>query len=157
MWRNFQRCLRNDTRLVPLSTPRRYVWMHAQGIPHWLSLPTQHASPPIGFWCPNAMNDPPVSNPVVKLASMTHNAFKATLTFNTTVMPPPCTIQPSLPPPEPPPIDVVPGEGHVGTVGTHNIFLWGRLQMIRTSLAPARPPHLLSFWLMIQGISILIV
>jgi hypothetical protein len=37
MWRTFQNCLRNDIRLVPLSIPRRYAWMHAQGIPRRLS------------------------------------------------------------------------------------------------------------------------
>jgi hypothetical protein len=63
------------------------------------------------------MNDPPVSIPVVKLTSMTQNSSTAMLTFDTTVLPPPCIIQPRLPPPEPPPIDVVPGEGHDGDGG----------------------------------------
>jgi len=82
------------------------------GNPTPVELTNSARVPSIGFWCPDAMNDPPVSSPVVKLTSMTQNASPATLTFDTTVLPPPCTIQPCLPPPEPPPIDVVPGEGH---------------------------------------------
>ncbi len=44
----------------------------------------------------------------------------------------------------------------MATVDTRYIFLWGRLQMIRTSLTPARPRHLLSFRLMMHGIDMLI-
>ena len=45
MWKNFPRCLKNDIRLVPMSTPRRYARMHTQGIPRRLRSPAQHASP----------------------------------------------------------------------------------------------------------------
>ena len=83
--------------------------------------------PSVGFWCPDAMNDPPVSIPVVKLTSMAPTASTATLTFDTTVLPPPCTIQPRLPPPEPPPIDDVPGEGHDGDGGHPEYFLVGSI------------------------------
>ena len=61
--------------------------------------------PSVGFQCPNVMNDPPVSNLVVKLTSITHNASSGTPAFNKLVMPPPFDILPSLPLPEPPPLD----------------------------------------------------
>jgi hypothetical protein len=134
------------------------IYMDARtGDPTPVVLANSARVPTVGFRCSDAMNDPPVSIPVVKLASMAPTASTATLTFDTTVLPPPCTIQPCLPPPEPPPIDDVPGEGHDGDGGHPEYFPGGRLPMIRTSLAPARLTHLLSFRLMIQGISISIV
>ena len=91
------------------------------GDPTPVELATSARVPSVGVWCPDAMNDPPVSSPVVKLTSMTQNASPATLTFDTTVLPPQCTIQPCLPPPEPPPIDVVPDEGQDGD-GGHPLY-----------------------------------
>ena len=73
------------------------------------------------------MNDLPVPTPVMKLASMTHNASTATMTFNTKVMPPPCNIQPRLPPPEPPPMDLVPGADMDSACGQPHSFPMGSI------------------------------
>ncbi len=83
--------------------------------------------PSIGFWCSDAMNDPPVSILVVKLASMAPTTSTATLTFDMTVLPPLCTIQPRLPPPEPPPFDVMLGEGHDDNGGHQEYFPVGSI------------------------------
>jgi len=95
--------------------------------------------PSVGFRCSDAMNDPPVSIPVVKLASMAPTASTATLTFDTTVLPPPCTIQPCLPPPEPPPIDDVPGEGHDGDGGHPEYFPGGSIADDKDITRPRLP------------------
>ena len=95
--------------------------------------------PSVGFWCPDARNDPPVSIPVVTLTSMTQHASPATLTFDMTDVPPPCTIQPCLPPPEPPPIDVVPGEGHDGDRGHPQYFPVGSIADDKNITRPSSP------------------
>jgi len=73
------------------------------------------------------MNDPPASNPVVKLASMAPFASDATLTFDTLDLPPPCSLPPRLPPSEPPPIDGMPGDGHDGDGGNTAYFPAGSI------------------------------
>ena len=83
--------------------------------------------PSVGFQCPNVMNDPQVSIPVVKLTSMTHNASTETTTFDTTVMPPPCDIQPCLPPPEPPPMDFLTGADMDSACGQPQSFPVGSI------------------------------
>ena len=85
------------------------------------------------------MNDPPVSNPVVKLASMAPPASTTPLTFDTAVLPPPCTIQPRLPPPEPPPFNVLPGEGHDGDGGHTEYFPVGLIADDRDITRPRSP------------------
>ena len=73
------------------------------------------------------MNDLQVSIPVVKLTSMTHYAFSGTTMFDATVMPPPCNIQPCLPPPEPPPMDLVPGADMDSACGQPHSFPMGSI------------------------------
>lgn len=70
--------------------------------------------PSVGFRCPDAMNDPPVSIPVVKLAYMAPSASNDALHFDTPDLPTPCSIPPLLPPPEPPPGADMPGTDHDG-------------------------------------------
>ncbi len=58
MWKSFPSCLKNDVQTVPMQPPACCLLrsscarMHNQGIPHRLSLTTQHASPPLGFSVP---------------------------------------------------------------------------------------------------------
>jgi hypothetical protein len=85
------------------------------------------------------MNDPPVSIPVVKLAYMAPTASDATLTGDTTVLPPPCTIPPWLPPPEPPPFDGMPGDGHNGNGGHTAYFPAGLIADDKDITCPSSP------------------
>jgi hypothetical protein len=85
------------------------------------------------------MNDLLVTIPVVKLTSMTHNAPPVTMTVNTKDMPPPCDIQPRLPPPEPPPLDVVPGKDEDGNGGHPHYFPVGSIADDKDITCPCSP------------------
>jgi hypothetical protein len=116
------------------------IYMDARtGDPTPVELTDSARVPSVGFRCSDAMNDPPVSIPVVKLASMAPTASTATLTFDTTVLPPLCTIQPCLPPPEPPTIDDVPGEGHDGDGGHPEYFPVGSIADDKDITRPRSP------------------
>ena len=95
--------------------------------------------PSIDFQCPNVMNDQPVSIPVVKLTSMTHNAFSGQAEFNASDMPPSCNIPPSLPPPEPPPLDFSPGVGLDGKCGQPQSFPVGSISDDTDITRPTSP------------------
>ncbi len=95
--------------------------------------------PSVGFQCPDAMNDLPASIPVVKLAYMAPSASNATLQFDTTDLPTPCSIPPQLPPPEPPPFEDMPGKDHDGDDGPTAYFSAGSIADDKDITRPSSP------------------
>ncbi len=95
--------------------------------------------PSVSFKCPDAMNDPPVSIPVVKLAYMTPSASDDKLHFNTPDLPTPCSIPPLLPPPEPPPVVDTQGNDHDGSKGPTAYFPAGSIADDRGITRPSSP------------------
>ncbi len=98
--------------------------------------------PSVCFQYPDAMNDPPVSIPVVKLAYMAPSASNDTLHFDTTDLPTPCSIPPQLPPPEPPPFEDMPDKDHNGDDGPTAYFPAGSIaddKDITRSNSPSTP------------------
>jgi hypothetical protein len=93
----------------------------------------------VSFQCPDAMNDPPVSIPVVKLAYMAPSASDDTLHFDTPNLPTPCSIPPLLPPPEPPPIEDMPGNDHDGNKGPTAYFPAGSIANNKDIPCPSLP------------------
>jgi hypothetical protein len=85
------------------------------------------------------MNDLPVTIPVVKLTSMTHNTPTVTMVVDTKDMPPPSDIQPCLPPSEPPPMDVVPGEDGEDDGGHPHDFPVGLIADDKDITCPSSP------------------
>ena len=104
-----------------------------------IALASSARVPSVGFQCPNAMNDLPNTSPVVKLTSVTHNAPTVTMMVNMKDMPPPCDIQPCLPPPEPPPMDVVPGEDGDNDSGHPHYFPVGSIADDKGITCPSSP------------------